>query len=247
MLTPRHACLVAGFLALAPVTASRAEAPIKVADVAPVEDLTAELQDRAKEVQEILATEEGFQTESKKLKQAASVLAVVAQGVVEHGGQNEFAKTAPTIRDAAVKIARGKTYEEAEAGAKTLKAALEGTAVEGAAVDYDWAKLTRMHPSMEEMNGRSAVLRRALRRSKDPELESRHASVLALLGVATYADTHEVKDEADKPQWQAWSKTYQEEMTKTAAAIRDKKSEEAMTHFTAANKTCTECHQKFKN
>ena len=72
----------------------------------------------------------------------------------------------------------------------------------------------------------------------------RRAAVLALV---THEDTHEVKNDADKPLWQQQSKDFQKEMTAAATAFKAKDLAGAKKAFDAANKACNECHKKFRD
>jgi cytochrome c556 len=131
-----------------------------------------------------------------------------------------------------------------------VKAAAGGAAA-GAKPEAEWNKLGKLGAVMKEVNARNGKLRRAVRKlpEKDEELAqtARDASVLAVLALVTHEDTHEVKNDADKPLWQQQSKDFQKEMTAAAAAFKAKDLAGAKKSFDAANKACNECHKKFRD
>jgi hypothetical protein len=227
--------------------AAVAELPVKLDEFAPVEDLVAEANDRIADLTgDLLKTEESYKEHGDKIRQAASMLAVTAQAIAEHPSASELKAAAPNLRDAAIVIARSKTITDAGKGVEQLQAAVKGEA-KGAPVEYDWAKLTRMHPSMEEMNARATLMRRLLRRPKDPAADSRNCLAIATLALATHADTHEVKNPGDIPKWNAFPKDLADHMASAARAVKAKDKDAAAKHFAAGMETCNRCHEVFKD
>ncbi|MDZ4684859.1 MAG: hypothetical protein SH850_07175 [Planctomycetaceae bacterium] len=223
-----------------------AGAPIKVETVGTGADLVREAGVKAVEVEGFLASAESFKENGDKLRPSASLLALIGQALAEHPDDTKLKATGPDIRDAAMKIARATTFEEAQAAWPMLKSALDGKATGQAAKEFDWAKLSKMHPAMEEMNGRAAKFRRVLRRPKDPAEDSSHVMAIALAAIATHADTHEVKDKADLPEWYRLATALHENMAASAAAVRAKDTATAGMKFTAGMDTCQQCHDKFQ-
>lgn len=220
--------------------------PLKLDAVGSAVDLAAEAAAKGTEIETQLASADAYQEATDKVRQSASLLAVLGQALAEHPQDSPLKKSGPDLRDAAIVIARAKTYEDAKAALPKLQAALKGES-SGAAAEFNWAKLTRMHPAMEEMNQRSSQLRRVLRRPKDPAADSRHALAIAVLAVATHADTHEVKNPADTPKWHAFAAQLQQHFSDTAAKIQAKDTAAANTAFLAGMATCKECHEVFHN
>jgi hypothetical protein len=221
-------------------------APLPLAEVTPAEDLCAEVADQVKELGSKLESEDAFKEAADKVKQSASLLAVVGQALAEHPDASPLKEAGPTLRDAARQLAAAKDYAEAQAAWPKVVAASEGKADAAAPVEFDWAKLSKMHPAMEEMNTRATVLRRLLRRPKNPSVDSRHAAMIALLAVATHADTHEVKNSADLPDWHAWAVELQQQMSLAATKIKEKDTAAANTAFQSGMETCSKCHDKFQ-
>jgi len=223
-----------------------AGAPLPLDKVASADDLVAEALAKGAEIEGYLASAEAYQQNADKLRPSASLLAVVGQALSEHPQDSKLKAAGPSLREGAMALARSRSFEEAKAAWPTVQAALGGNATGQPPVEFDWAKLTKMHPSMEEMNSRASQLRRVLRRPKDPAVDSRHATAIALLAVATHADVHEVKNPADTPKWHAWSVALQERMSASAKAIQAKDTATANKEFIAGMDTCTQCHDAFK-
>lgn len=221
--------------------------PLDLTKVGTPAALTAEAQDLLGEIEKGLESSDGYKMSEAGVKQAASLLAVVGQALAEHPEDSELKKAGPSIRQAAIKVARAKTYEEAQAGLKDLKPSVQGTVSPDVPVEFDWAKLSRMHPLMEQMNGRAAKFRRAARRPKDPEVDSRHVMAIALAAVATHADTHEVKKQEDLPAWHGFANELFTHMTEATAAVKAKDMEAAQKSFSAGMQTCQKCHDQFQD
>ena len=128
----------------------------------------------------------------------------------------------------------------------SAKSALEGQGSGSAATEHPWNKLIGMHAMMEEINARNSKIRRSVRRLRDPDEESLHPTTLAVLAVAMYADTHEVKNESDIPQWQQHAREFQQHMTQTAAAMKKNDADGAREVWLEGVKSCSACHDKFR-
>ena len=64
-----------------------------------------------------------------------------------------------------------------------------------------------------------------------------------MLAVAAHADD---RPESERSAWRNWSIECQQELTKTAAALRQQDAAAVLEHFTAAQSRCDKCHEKFK-
>ncbi len=225
-----------------------AAAPVKLASVAPIGDLTAEVKAIIVRLDGFVADKESYTaaTDDKKIQQAAGVLACLAQAVAEHEKKAEAKFSAPNLRDAAIAVRDSKTLGDAKKTLDVVKKVHSGEATGEAKVEFPWNKLINLHRVMEEVNARNSKLRRVIRRPKDPQTESLHASTLAVLAVAIHADTHEVKDKKDIGKWQDLSLSYQKSMTSLAAAMKTKDAS-SKTLYLAGAKSCSACHEAFRN
>lgn len=238
--------VVVATLGLVCATLSAPKDPtVMLSEVASAVDLVAELEAKVAEIESALVSPESYQAAGNKLRLSAVQLAVLAQGLAEHDEDSKFKKSGPAIRDAAIQIGAG-SYDQCRQGLKALHAAMEGKGPLLSTIEYDWSKLGRTRLVMESLRERTDQVRKALRRSKDPAVESRHAATMALLALCVAAHADDVKQESDRPAWRDWSLKCQKEMTLTAVALRQKDATAVLEHFTAAQEACDQCHGKFK-
>jgi cytochrome c556 len=221
-------------------------APAKIDEIATIEDLVSEIDSKITLLRGSLETSEKFDAAREKdVWQAFGVISVMGQSVAEHPKNVEAGFSGAAIRDAALKFQRKSDYAEAQAALTAVTAARNG---EGSGdADVPWNKLIRMHPMMEEINSRNAALIPVMKRPRGKPDEARHATTIALLSLAMYADTHEVKKEAEIPEYQELASGYRSDMLSVAAAIRNKDGKTARQHFDAANEKCDACHEKWRD
>ena len=231
---------------LVAVWAANAAPPLKItADVASIADLTAESQALLTSIEQSLATEESYNGRREPLRRQAIQIAIFAQALAEHDGDSPEKRTAPGLRDSALGLARAMSFDEASQALPSVKAALAGQQRGTPTVEADWGKLARAGTLMHVMKERSEAIRRGLRRPKDPEVESRHATAIALMILVVHGDTHAVKSPVDKQAWQDICLELQGHMSLAAAAIKTRDNS-AADHFRLGMEACDKCHQKFK-
>jgi hypothetical protein len=223
-----------------------ATAPARIDEIAAVPDIVAEIDAKIALLGPLLETAEKYEAAREKdAWQGFGVISVMGQALVEHPQHSEAGFNGAAIRDAALKFQRNSSYADAQAALTAVTAARNGEG-EGAA-DVPWNKLIRMHPMMEEINSRNAKLLPIMKRPRGKPDESRHATTIALLALAMYADTHEVKQEADIPEYQQLAADYRTAMLGVAAAIREKNGKSARELFDQANEKCDACHERFRD
>lgn len=225
-----------------------AAAPVNVDDVAPIEDLVAESDSKIEALIGYVKDEASFgdAMKDKNIAQDGGVLACLAQAIAEHSKHESTKVAGPDMREAALAFRNSKSLDEAKKALEKVKEARAGESSKTAEVEYPWNKLINLHRMMEEVNARNATLRRLIRRPKDPQADSLHATTLAVLAVAMIADTHEVKDEADLPKWNGFATDYQKTMTELAAALKKKDSDTSKELYVKGGKTCSACHEVFR-
>lgn len=225
-----------------------ARAPAPIDSIAPIDDLLLEVNGKIKQLDELLASADTFGEQNDgEVWQAFSVLSVIGQAIAEHPQQDAAKFSGPALREAAKKYTKETPYEEAKAILAAVKEAQSGGGAKDAPVEHDWNKLTRMHPMMEEINGRNAKLLAAIRRPRGRPEETAHATTIAILSLAMYADTHEVKDPASVPEWEQLATEYRQQILDARAALKAKDATKARMHFDAATKACDVCHEKFRD
>lgn len=225
------------------------EAPQKVAEVATVDDLVAEINAKVELLGQQVASSEAFAMtiEKKEVNQAAGVVACMAQAIVEHPDKAKAKFHAADLRDAAVSLRAAKTFDDATKLFAVVKEAQAGKSSGSAKPEAEWNKLTGLGRMMEEVNGRLPTIRKGLRRLQKPDETARDCTTLAILALAMEVDTHEVKDKAQLPLWKELSVKYRSEMIAMAKAVRAKDIAKANEHFTAANAACNQCHEKIRD
>lgn len=225
------------------------EAPQKVAEIATADDLIAEINAKIELLGQQHANADAFgrATETKDVNQAAGVVAVMAQAIVEHpdGAKAKFKPA--DVRDAALAIRAAKSFDDSAKAFATLKDAVAGKSDGAAKADHPWNKLTGQGRMMKEIEVRSGLIRRAMRRLQKPDETARDCTALAVLALTMEADTHEVKDQAQLPLWKELSVAYRTEMSHMAKAVRAKDTAKANEHFTAANQACNKCHEQIRD
>jgi hypothetical protein len=227
---------------------AQTEAPVPVAEVAPLTDLVHEVDARVEELDELLASADSFEEKkAEEVHRAFGVLAVLAQAIAEHPDREQAKFQAVALREAAKQFTLETTYEDAKAAAESIRQAHAGEAKSDAPVEHDWAKLIAMYPMMMEIETRSGSINRVVRRPRGRPEEPVHASVIAILTLAMHADTHTVKDPAQIPAWQELSREYLGQITGVAKAIREKDKETAAELMMKATTTCDRCHEQFRD
>ncbi len=223
-----------------------AESKVKVAEVASVEDLAMEIKAQIAKLEGFLQSKQSHAEarETRSIQQAAGVLACLAQASAEHEKKKEVKLSAPDLRDAAIAIRKSKSLEDAKAGLEKVKAAHGGKS-SGAKVKHPWNKLCNLHRLMEEVKSRHYKLKRVIRRPKNPQADSLHATTIAVLAIAAHADTHEVKKDSEISEWQGYANDLRKSMSEIAAALKKKDTKTAKTAWNASVKSCTACHAKW--
>lgn len=231
---------------LCTVFAALAASPVKITpEVATIVDLTAEIQTLLTTIEERVASVESYNDYRDQLKRQSLQIAILSQALAEHESDSVLKKRAPSLRNAALTLARATSHDEAVQVLPRLKEARDGKLTGTPAIDAEWEKLGRASTLMRAMKERSESIRRALRRPKDPEAESRNAMAIALMILAVHGDLQAVKNPADRGDWQETCIELQGHMSRAAAAIKTRDSV-AADHFRLGMEACDRCHQKFK-
>jgi hypothetical protein len=220
--------------------------PAPIESIAGVDEIVQEVDAKITLLTGLLEAPEKFEAAKEKdVWQGFGVLAVMGQALAEHPQHADAKFSGAALRDAALKYQQDTAYADAQAALAAVKAARGGEGT-GESV-FAWNKLIRMHPMMEEINARNAKLIPIMKRPRGRPEEARHAVTIALLSLPMYADTHEVKKEADIPAYQALAAEYRKAMIGVAEAVRQKDGRTARERFDQANSACDRCHEKFRD
>ncbi len=229
--------------------------PVVLSKIISLADLHDEASAQLALAKQYLDTKKSYADSAKhELPRAAGVLAVIGQAISQHDSRPTDRKPADRppingsmLRDTALKLATSKTQAEALSLLPTLQAIINGRSSRTTASRRSWKGLISLHHVMEELNSRNSRLRRAVRRSRDPKLDSRNAATMSLLGLVVLDDTHEVKDKTRLPKWNQYSVDFQANAAATAAALRSGDKKLIKTLYLKAAKACADCHSDFRS
>lgn len=246
------AAVAVGAALLGPVVAA---VIVPVGTFAPVPDLEAEAALQFKTLDGLLKDTASFEemaNRKKKIPRAAGVLAVVGQALAEHPQKAKSKIAGPALRDAARQVVTAKSYEDAQAGLKGIKAALDGKASGTAGPDLPWNKLMSLHRLMEEVEDRQGELRKyyttaSKGQALKPGEGAMHATTLALLGNVIIIDNHEVKKKEEIPEWESMATEFQGQLASLSKAMHDGDGKAVTKLFPTIGESCTTCHDKFRH
>lgn len=228
------------------VWTANAAAPVKInTEIASPVDLTAEIDSLLTTIRESTLTAESYADQQQQVKRNAIQIAIFAQTLAEHETESPLKKSAPALRNASLALVRTTSYEEGLQSLARMREAMEGKLSGTPAVDIEWSKLASASMLMPILKARSESIRRNFRRPKDPDVESRNATAIALLALATHGDLHLAKTPAERTAWQDACLELQTNMSRAASAIKGRDSS-AADHFRLGMEACDKCHQKFK-
>ena len=233
-------------IALIGITALSAAPAIKFSEVVSIEDLTAEIPLAIDEIERSLISEESFEKSAAKSRRLAVQLAIFAQALTEHDQDSSLKSRGPAVRDAAIQFSQTQAYPDARRHFESLKGFVDGEGSAIAKIEYDWSQLGSPRLLMDAMRDRSDVIRKGLRRPKDPVFESRQAAMMAVLALAIDEQANRWKNAEERPFWHSVSRDLQRSLTQTAQAIRSQDGSAALQNFTAAHAACDRCHEKLK-
>ncbi len=232
-------CILIGWTA-------NAASPVKInTETASPVDLTAEIDSLLTTIRESTLTAESYAEQHQQAKRNAIQIAIFAQTLAEHETESPLKKSAPGLRNASLALVRTTSYDEGMQSLARMSEAMEGKLSGTPAVDIEWSKLASASTLMPILKMRSESIRRGFRRPKDPDVESRNATAIALLALVAHGDLHLAKTPADRMVWQETCLELQGHMSRAASAIKSRDSS-AADHFRLGMEACDKCHQKFK-
>ena len=242
-------------LALSGLLPIHGAAPVKVASVAPIEDLVAAATAKSNQLSEYLKSEESYNEAKKELiPQAAGVLACIAQAIAEHDKHGDANVVGAELRDAALATKHSKSLEDARKDLKKIEAALQGESSGEAEMDYKWSDLVNIHQTMKEVNALFATLPRPIgdlrrgRKLKSEEFQKvrLHASTLVVLSLVIQTHGGQVEKKGDVAKWQGLSTELQESLAALGAAIRKKDGKQSYAFLRRTREACKSCHDQFR-
>jgi hypothetical protein len=219
--------------------------PIKITnDVATPADLEAEVQSLLKSIEPLMVSAESYRDGQEQLKRQSVQIAILAQALAQHESDSPLKPAAESLRNAALGLSRASNSDEAGRLFAAIQSAAEGKTVATDAASEP-PKIASASSMMHAMKQRAETIRKSFRKPKDPEVESRHAMMIALMSLCVHDDSRAVKNPDVLPQWKAASLEVQQHMSRAAIAIKTR-HESAANEFRLGMEACDKCHLQFK-
>jgi cytochrome c556 len=221
-------------------------APPMVSTFAPAGDLLAQVAYYQKRMADVVASEADFD-EAKKARiiKDANVMAVLAQHLAMHDNDHPLKESAAAAAKAAQSLSSATDFQSASASFRELENALAGKA---APVEAKWGKVAAMGQLMKQVSVINASLKRGLQPSRlksQAKKTTGETATLAAIANSLLFDTHEVKNEADTPDWYAYSAEFRESAGALNAAIKTGQTAKVSPALKRMSTSCDTCHKKF--
>jgi len=234
--------LAASAAAVASLWAEPPAAP-KVSSFASADALSAAADEYLTDLGPLVASEAEYAKNKDQASQKANAITALAQVLGNHDGDSHWKPAAAQAIAASAALSRAKDYAAAHAAYEQLAAAAKSTSP-GDAPKME--KVARQGMLMEEVQLLNNSLRRGLRRiARTKESGARDAAVLAAFAHVTIYDTHEVKNEADHPQWYAMAAELRAAAAELSAKYAAADEAGAKGALDRVEKSCAACHEKF--
>jgi cytochrome c556 len=221
-------------------------APPKVSTFAPAGDLIAQIDYYTKRMETALASEQEFdEAKQARITKDANLMAVLAMHLSMHDSDHPLKKSAGAAVQAAQALSSATDFKSANAAYQEMAKALAGEASPGEA---KWAKVASMGQLMKQVSVINASLKRGLqpaRLKSQAKKTTGESATLAAIANSLLFDTHEVKSEADLPDWYEYSVEFRESAGALNAAIKTGKMAQVSPALKRMSTSCDTCHKKF--
>lgn len=238
-----NAVAVLGLLFVA--TGAADEAPAPVSQYASTDDLAKLIAEYGERVGEAVVSAEEFEAKGSRMVRDSRTLVVLGTALGLHDQDHALKPAAPAIVVAARKTAEsGTDLAAAQAAAEDLKKALAGDATGGE--ELSWENTKALGQLMKQVNFVHTRLKRNIKKlDKYQEQCADDAVLLAVIGQATDFDTHEVKDDAQLPDWHKYSVEMRDASASLATAIKSGDAAMIESAMTRVAENCDACHHTF--
>ncbi|MEX2138293.1 MAG: hypothetical protein WD894_03475 [Pirellulales bacterium] len=221
-------------------------APPKVSTFAPAGDLIAQVDYYQKRMETALASEADFdEAKQARITKDANVMALLTLHLALHDSDHPLAKSAGAAVQAAQALSTATDFKSASDAYRELKKALAG---EASPVAAKWGKVSSMGQVMKQVSVINASLKRGLqpaRLKSQAKKTAGEAATLAAIANSLLFDTHEVKNEADTPDWYQYSIEFRESAGALNAAIKTGQTAKVSPALKRMSTSCDTCHKKF--
>lgn len=218
-----------------------------VSKFAPIDDLAGQIELYAKEIDAALVTPAEYdEVKQTKVKKQAHAITVLALCLGMHDEDHPLKSAAPALIETSQKLAKSsENADEAVAAGEALKQSLTAGPASG---ELAWKRIASQGQLMKQVNTLHSRLKRSVtptRFKRTAKEAGGDAAVLAAIGQAILFDTHEVKNEADLPQWYELSAQFRDLAGELNAACRAEDQAQAAELVKKLEKSCADCHKVF--
>ena len=221
--------------------------PPSLAEVAPADDLIAQVRAFETNMQTTLADEKTYQDEAHKLARDAHTLAAVALVLGLYDTDHELKAAAPALVEAAGNLAKAKDYAAAQRAFAAVEMAVADKGDGGAAPTTKPAKVASLGQLMKQVTFLNNRLKRGLRRWGDKSDEkARDTAVLAAIAQAITYDTHEVKHDEQRDDWYRFCGEMRDAAGELNAQLKAADKQGAERAAKRLGQSCDACHQVFR-
>ncbi|MBI3463869.1 MAG: cytochrome c [Planctomycetes bacterium] len=216
----------------------------------PIDDLAAAAGAVADELAPALASADTFE-KAKDLKRPAYALALLANAVAMADGSVQWKGSAGQVRDAALRLARTESYNDASSAFGEIKDLLAGGATKASqGKPMTWVEIAPIKEFMVEVNVRNRALTKMVRTpaqfKQDAEKMRRNAAVLELFGSITAEHPKPKDGKGSDEEWQKWSAAMRDGAAALAKAAKAGDAPAAKTALNKMRASCSDCHAKFR-
>ncbi len=219
-----------------------------VSKFAPADDLIAQVDNYVDQFATAVASADEFEKNNTKLRRDANTLVVIALGLALHDADHRLKSQAPAIVTAAQALAKAKDFDTAKSAVAAVQEAVRGTAPAGGPVK--WERAASQGQLMKQVTFLANKLRRGAKPGPRFEAQAdenaRAAAVLAVIAQGVMADTHDVKDPSQTPQWYQYCGEFRDAAGALNGALHQRNAEAASAALTRMEQSCTTCHKVFR-
>lgn len=218
---------------------------VAVSQYASADDLAKLISDYGDRVGEAVVSADEFEAKGSRMVRDARTLVVLATALGLSDQDHALKAAAPGIATSARKTAEaGDDLAAAQAAVESLKNAIAGEAPTGD--ELAWENTKALGQLMKQVNFIHTRLKRNVKKlDRFQEQSAQDATLLAVIGEASRYDTHEVKEDAQLPDWNNYAVEMRDASASLAAAIKAGDAATIEAAMTRVAENCDACHHTF--
>lgn len=215
-----------------------------ISQYASADDLAKLIGEYGERVGEATVSAEEFEAKGSRMVRDARTVAVLATALGMSDQDHALKAAAPAIVAAAKKAAEAKELPAAKAADEELKKALAGEATSTDALSFENTKA--LGQLMKQVSFVHTRLKRNVKKlDRYQEQSALDATLLAVIGQAIDADTHEVKDPAQTPDWHKYAAEMRDSFAELSAKVKAGDTAGIESAMKRVQDNCDACHHTF--